>query len=56
MVSQAAGFGRTTRGVVFGIEIKDKAPAGIVSESDLMAVLIDAQYVGNFVAYLHHDV
>ena len=53
MVAQAAGLGRTARGVVLGVEVEYHLLAAIVAEQDLFTILVYSQTLGSLVSNIH---
>lgn len=52
-VTQATRLSRTPRGVVLGIEIESYTLTGVIRQPYLFALLVDAEEVLYFIAYLH---
>ena len=53
VVAQVAGLGGTTRCAVFRIEVEHQFLSFIIAQADFFAFLVDAQYFGGFVSYIH---
>ena len=56
VVAQVAGLSRASGSHVLGVEIEHQFLPFVITQADLLPVLVLAQYLGGFVSYVHDTV
>lgn len=55
VVAQVAGLGGTSRCTVLRIEVEHQLLSFIIAQADFFAFLVNTQYFGGFVSYVHFE-